>query len=133
MFRNLFYLTIVFVTAQSLPAQTPTAQMTGRITDPTGAVIAGANIALKNTETGVRREITSNESGSYTIPLLDPGSYELTTTKEGFRPISRSGITLHVGQVARIDFVMELGSVTETVEIRESRHCSIRKPRPSAR
>ena len=55
MFRNLFYLTIVFVTAQSLPAQTPTAQMTGRVTDPTGAVIAGANIALKNTETSGAR------------------------------------------------------------------------------
>jgi Carboxypeptidase regulatory-like domain/TonB dependent receptor len=106
------------VAAQVLLAQTPTAEMTGRITDPSAAVIVGAQVTIKNTDTGIRRDTTTNELGSYTVPLLNPGNYEMTTTKEGFRPISRSGLSLHVGQVARIDFVMEIGSVNETVEIK---------------
>src|SRR3989442_3462054 len=88
-------------------AQTPTAQLTGRIADSSGAVIVGAQVMVKNSDTGIRRETTSNELGSYTIPLLDPGNYEVTTSKEGFRSISRSGLTLHIGQVARLDFAME--------------------------
>src|SRR5262249_2224483 len=60
---------------------------------------------------------TSNDLGNYTIPLLNPGNYQISATKDGFRPISRSGITLHVDQAIRLDFVMELGSVTETVQI----------------
>ncbi len=118
MSRSLVCWTVLLATEQFLMAQTPTAQLTGRVMDPSGGVIVGAQVTIKNTETGIRRESTSNEVGSYTFPLLDPGNYEVTTSKEGFRPISRSGLTLHVGQVARIDFVMELGSVSETVEIR---------------
>src|SRR5262245_5026318 len=97
--------------------QIPTAQITGVVSDPTGAVVPGAQMTIVNTGTGVKRNSVSNDSGNYTVPLLDPGNYELTTTKDGFRPISRSGITLHVGQVARIDLVMELGSVSEAVQI----------------
>jgi hypothetical protein len=98
-------------------AQTTAAQFTGRITDPTGAVVVGAAVMAGNTATGVTRETQSNEVGNYAVPLLEPGSYSLSVKKAGFRPIERSGLTLHVNQTARVDFVMELGSLTETVSV----------------
>ena len=94
-----------------------TTQLVGRITDPSGSVIPSAAIDVTNVDTGVQRKTTSNELGYYTVPLLPPGSYRITVQKEGFRPISRSGITLVVDQAARIDFVMELGAVTETIQV----------------
>src|SRR5207302_8196571 len=98
-------------------AQTPTAEVTGRVTDQTGAVVIGARLTVIGVDTGVKRETTSNDQGNYTIPLLNPGNYQITVVKEGFRPINRSGITLNVGQAARLDFSLDVGSVTETVEI----------------
>jgi hypothetical protein len=98
-------------------AQTPTAQITGLVMDTTSAAVAGASVSVMDTDTGVKREAISSDTGNYVIPLLNPGNYQITVTKDGFRPISRSGITLHVDQVVRIDFSMELGTLTETVQV----------------
>jgi len=105
---------VVLLGAAPALSQTTAGQITGIITDPTGAVAAGASVLATNAATGVTRETTSNELGNYTVPLLEPGVYTLTVKKTGFRPIERSGLTLHVNQTARIDFVMELGALTET-------------------
>ena len=110
-------LMLLLGSAAVLLAQTPTAQITGRVTDATDAVIPGAEVSVRNTGTGTTRQTVANDTGNYTIPLLDPGSYEVTVTQDGFRPISQRGLTLNVGQAARIDFVMEVGAVTETIEI----------------
>ena len=98
-------------------AQAPTGSITGVITDTSSAVIPDALITVLNTDTGVKRETISNGSGDYTVPLLGPGNYQITVVKDGFRPINRSGITLHLDQAARFDFSMELGAVTESVQI----------------
>ena len=98
-----------------------TAQLTGSLTDPSGAAVAGAQIVVTNVDTQAKRETTSDSSGNYTIPLLDPGNYRLETVKAGFRPINQSGISLHVAQVARIDLVLEVGAVTESVQITAER------------
>ncbi len=98
-------------------AQTPTAQITGRITDPTGAVVPKAEVEVTNVDTGIRWQTTSNESGYYTLPVLPPGNYRLTVRQQGFKPMTRSGVSLVVDQVARIDFTLEVGGVTETVEV----------------
>jgi hypothetical protein len=98
-------------------AQTTAGQFTGRITDPSGAVIAGATVVATNTATGATRETVSNELGIYTVPLLEPGQYTLTIKKPGFRTIERGGLVLHVNQIARMDFVMELGPVTESISV----------------
>jgi len=94
-----------------------TAEITGRITDGSGALVPGSDIAALNIDTGVRRPVKSNESGYYSIPLLPPGNYEITAQMSGFKPLTRSGVRLEVGQIARIDFVMELGEVTESVTV----------------
>ena len=83
----------------------------------TGAVVAGATITITNTATNQVRQVQSNESGNYTVPFLVPGLYDLTAEQEGFKLASRTGVELQVGDFARVDFNMEVGVVTEVVEV----------------
>src|SRR5262249_48096043 len=96
-----------------LHAQTTAAQITGRVTDPSDAIVAGAKVTATNAATGASRDTTSNEAGNYAVPLLEPGTYTLSVQREGFRPVERTGITLHVNQLARIDVVLQIGAVAE--------------------
>ncbi|MGH9784629.1 MAG: carboxypeptidase-like regulatory domain-containing protein [Terriglobia bacterium] len=97
-----------------------TAQLTGAISDPSGAAIPNTQITVINVDTGIRTKTTSNQLGYYTVSLLPPGNYRVDVETEGFRPITRSGIVLQVNQVARIDFSLELGTVSERVQVVES-------------
>src|SRR5215813_12846114 len=101
----------------SMVAQKTTAELVGTVTDTTGAVVPGAKISVSNESTGIRRDSVSNELGYYTIALLPPGEYRIAVGKEGFRPVTRTGVALQVDQVARIDFAMEVGTITEAVEV----------------
>jgi hypothetical protein len=92
-------------------------QITGRITDQSDAVVPQARVAVVNEETGFRRETLTNELGYYVVALLPPGRYGISVQKEGFRPVTQSGLTLTVDQTARVDIVMQVGGVTETVQV----------------
>ncbi|HYM13914.1 MAG TPA: TonB-dependent receptor, partial [Bryobacterales bacterium] len=94
-----------------------TAGLTGTVTDASGAVIPGAKVTIIRVDTGTQREGMSNESGRYEFPTLTPGNYNITVQKEGFKQVTQDGIRLEVNQVARIDFALQLGAVTETVEV----------------
>ncbi|MBI3471883.1 MAG: carboxypeptidase regulatory-like domain-containing protein [Candidatus Solibacter usitatus] len=98
-------------------AQNPTAQVTGLVQDSTGAVVPNARVEVINAGTGSRWQLTTNESGYYTAPLLPPGDYRVAAHAQGFKSVNRSGVTLVVAQVARIDFTLEVGGVAETVEV----------------
>ena len=93
--RSFAWLVLLSALGRVAVAQTPTAEVTGRVTDQTGAVVIGARLIVIGADTGVKRETTSNDQGNYTIPLLNPGNYQITVMKEGFRPINRSGIAGH--------------------------------------
>lgn len=93
------------------------AQITGRITDPSGAVVPGAEITVTNTETGEKRAIKSNMQGYYTALFLAPGAYQVQVQAEGFKPYVQTGVKLQVEQVARLDFRLELGNIAEKVEV----------------
>jgi hypothetical protein len=108
-----------FVAVWSSFGQSTTSQITGAVKDPSGASIAGAQITLTNLQTGIERTVESNELGYYTVALLQPGKYRVTCQKEGFRQLTRTGINLTVDQVARVDLALELGDVTQTVEVQE--------------
>jgi hypothetical protein len=110
-------LLVALLLAAALIAQTPTAQVTGRVSDSSEAVIPGAEIVIVNVDTGLQRRAMSNDAGYYTISLLPPGTYRMSVRREGFKPINRTGMTLQVDQVARIDFQLEVGSLTETIEV----------------
>ena len=93
------------------------AQITGRVTDASDAVIPEVDVTVTNVDTGIRRETVTNEAGYYTVPLLPRGNYRVNVRMAGFRPVIRTGITLDVDQVARIDFVLEIGEVEQTIEV----------------
>jgi hypothetical protein len=92
-------------------------QITGRITDQTDAVVPAARVTLANEDTGIRRETLTNELGYYVAPLLPPGRYRISAEKEGFKPVTQSGITLTVDQAARVDIVLDVGRLTESVQV----------------
>ncbi len=114
---RLFSLAVLFTACVTALLGQRNTQLTGRVSDPTNAVIQAASITVIHEDTGVRRETTTNELGYFVVPLLQPGGYRVTVQKQGFRPINRAGIILEVDQIARVDFVMEVGAVTETVEV----------------
>jgi len=97
------------------PAQT--ARIAGRVTDRTGAVVPGASVTVTNSETGAERKVAANEEGYYAAPLLLPGEYRVTVEHAGFKPITRAGVTLDVDQRAELDFVLEVGGLSERVEV----------------
>jgi len=94
-----------------------TAQITGRVADSTEAVVPAVKIRVTNVNTGIARDTQTNSEGYYSVPLLPPGEYRMLVRAEGFKPSTRDGITLAVAQIARIDFVLELGALTESVTV----------------
>src|SRR2546427_5168682 len=96
------------VLAVALPLSAQTGQITGQISDPTGASVPGASVVVTNTGTGVGSRTTTNGDGYYTVPFLIPGEYRVIATKTGFKTANRSGVKLDVSQIARIDFSLEL-------------------------
>jgi hypothetical protein len=97
--------------------QSSTADIAGLVTDESGAAIASARISIRNTGTGETRQLISDASGGYVVSQLLPGQYQLTIEKEGFRRVVRSGLIMQVGQRTRVDVVMAVGSVSESVEV----------------
>src|SRR5712692_4617113 len=106
--------------ASILLSQADTGRITGTITDTSGAAVPGANVVVENEGTALRRGLTTAESGNYTAALLPPGTYRVTVQKEGFQAADQSNIKLDVDQVARIDFILQLGEVSETIKVESS-------------
>jgi hypothetical protein len=104
--------------ALAAAAQESRGTITGRVVDSSGAVVAGAEVRATNRETNTAGATRTNESGSYTIPYLLPGTYDLTAGFTGFKKIDRSGIVLRVNDVLAVDFKLEVGNAAETVEVK---------------
>src|SRR5213594_1665975 len=100
-------------------AQTSTATILGVVRDASGALVPGVSIAIKHTESGLTRTVVSSERGSYNVPLLPVGTYEITTTMPGFKQQVRNGINLVVGQEAVVDLTLEVGGASEQVTVTE--------------
>src|SRR5215831_7141466 len=101
-----------------LPAVAQTqAGISGVIHDPTGAVIPGVTVTVTNPATNFVRMAISNESGVYNFPVLQPGRYNIKVELPGFRTIEQKNVELQVQQSARIDFTLQVGEVSQTVEV----------------
>jgi len=98
-------------------AQAPTSEFTGSVTDATGAAVAGSTITITNLATNVARVVTTNNAGIYVAPGLPPGKYSLRVATTGFRSELVNSIEVQVGQVAKLDFRLEVGNLAETVEV----------------
>src|SRR5262245_18339202 len=101
-------------------AQQETATITGEVRDASGALVPKAAITITNVETNANLKSETNDQGVYTVPSLKPGPYSITVEKAGFKKMVRSGITLQVNQVARIDLAMQVGELSTAVEIVEA-------------
>ncbi|MGH9784214.1 MAG: carboxypeptidase-like regulatory domain-containing protein, partial [Terriglobia bacterium] len=93
------------------------AAISGVVRDSSGAVIPDAMVSVRNTETALTRTTQTGVNGGYNLPSLPVGPYELTVEKPGFRQLVRSGINLAVGQEAALNLTLEVGNVTQTVEV----------------
>jgi hypothetical protein len=98
-------------------AQVSGATMTGVVSDASGAVIPNAIVSIKNVATGETRALTTDSAGFYTAPNLLPGSYEITATAPGFSTAVRSGVTLTVGAQQLLNISMQVGQVSQKVEV----------------
>jgi outer membrane receptor protein involved in Fe transport len=114
-------LALLFFVFSSAPAnaQAVGATLSGTVTDASGAVIAGAEIAIKNVGTGVIRTLNSDAAGFYSAPNLQPGTYSITTTAQGFSP-AETNITLSVGAQQQLNVSMKVGAANDNVTVNES-------------
>ena len=94
-----------------------TAQINGTVADATGAVLPGVEVTATQTATGAVRNAVTNETGGYTMPNLPIGPYRLEASLPGFRTFSQTGIVLNVGTNPTINISLEIGQVSETVEV----------------
>ena len=98
-------------------AQVVTGTISGRVTDPTGAVIPGATVQIQNIETGFSRNVQTDDGGRYEARNLPVGSYSITAQQAGFRTEVRRGITLTVASAIVVNLELSVGAVAETVEV----------------
>jgi Carboxypeptidase regulatory-like domain len=94
-----------------------TGSVAGTVSDPSGAAVAGAAVALTDTSTNAQRTTASNEAGRYVFPNVPPGTYNMTATKTGFTIAKLNKLVVTVGTTLTVSIPMELGAVTQTVEV----------------
>lgn len=109
---------VIFVTqTQPIFAQGGAATLNGTITDPSGATVPGATVTIKNLSTGEPRTVTASTDGGFVAPFLPVGEYSVTVSHPGFKSKTQTGITLTTDQVATVNISLEVGAVTQSVEV----------------
>jgi len=108
---------LLFLSLSALFSQTFVGTLRGRIQDPGSAVIAGANITLRNVATGVTRTTVSNNAGEYVFAQLEPATYTIEVEASGFKKLVRPGVIVGTQQEVGLDLRMEIGAVSESVQV----------------
>lgn len=101
-------------------AQDPRGTILGRVVDPSGAIVPGANVLVTNTNTGVAVKGVTNDTGQFSVPFLNPGMYNVTVDKPGFKTYSRASVQLRVSESIDLPIQMEVGSSSERVNVQAS-------------
>jgi hypothetical protein len=119
--RVFVYLVLAFAICAPLCvfAQTYEGRILGTITDQSGAAVREAKVIITNVDTGVGRELVTNDAGDYVAPNLAPGVYKIIVEAQGFTRVEKSGTRLEVAKDIRIDFTLRPGSISETVSVTE--------------
>jgi len=115
--RARIVLVFVFLAAVSLSAQTFRGTILGTVTDPSGAVVAGATVTVKNVGTGMERTTDTSADGSYALPELPIGTYTVTVTLAGFQTAVTTGVNVDVATERRVDAAMKTGQISTRVEV----------------
>ncbi|MEW5980007.1 MAG: carboxypeptidase regulatory-like domain-containing protein [Acidobacteriota bacterium] len=118
-FAGLWLLAVV---ANNVPlhAQTSFGKITGILRDTSGAVLPDANVTATNEKTGITRQVRTDSGGNYLIPSLPPSTYTVEAELKGFKKAVSSKIVLEVNQTLRVDLTLEVGEITQTVEVEAS-------------
>jgi len=115
--RARFLLVFLLLAAIGLSAQTFRGTILGTVTDPTGAVVAGAKVSVRNTGTGLERSTETSGDGSYSLPELPIGTYNVTVTQTGFQTFITTGVTVDVAAERRVDASLKTGEISTRVEV----------------
>jgi outer membrane receptor protein involved in Fe transport len=110
-------LVFILLAALSLSAQTFRGTILGTVTDPTGAVLPGAKVTVKNTGTGLERSTEPSADGSYSAPELPIGTYSVTVVQQGFETFVVTGVTVDVATERRVDAALKAGQISTRVEV----------------
>src|SRR6478672_5565080 len=110
-------LTLVTMMSLRCAAQATSAEISGSITDSSGAVVPGATVTATNVETGTSQNTKSEDNGDYVITNVRPGTYTVTAEAAGFSKLVQSGLNLQVNQQARLNLTLKVGRASETVEV----------------
>src|SRR5271154_1693908 len=115
--RSCVLVTLLILSAATAFAQSEGARISGRVTDPTDAVIVGAECTITNIETNASTTTTTNEDGIYVILDLRPATYRLTIQKDGFRTVVQPNLPLYVQDALNENFKLAIGSVSDTATV----------------
>jgi hypothetical protein len=110
-------LALILLVAVNLSAQTFRGTILGTVTDPSGAVVAGAKVTVKNTGTGLERATETSSDGSYSVPELPIGTYNVTVSQSGFQSFQATGVAVDVATERRVDAILKTGDVMTKVEV----------------
>src|SRR5437764_6818331 len=92
-------------------------EITGQVVDSTSAAIGGATVTITNTDTNAKRITITTEAGVYSFPSLPPGKYDIRVEKPGFKADTSRQLEVQVQQTVRLDFTLQVGQVSESVEV----------------
>jgi outer membrane receptor protein involved in Fe transport len=113
----LILILFTLLSAPNASAQNATGSILGAVRDSTGAVLPNVRVRVTSEQTGQYVTVTTDELGNYTVPLLKPGSYSVSAEAGGFQRYVNNGIVLQVDQTARLNISMQVGDVTQTVDV----------------
>jgi hypothetical protein len=113
----LFIVAASLVAAASLAsAQAVSGTLLGNVRDSTGAVLPGVSVTVTNEDTGLTRTAVTDANGEFTVPSVPTGTYTVTAELSGFKKLSRSNYRVGVDSRVRVDFVLDIGAMSETVK-----------------
>src|SRR5215467_7024198 len=116
--RRIFsLLAIALLLAAAGLAQDTRGAISGRITDPSGAVVAGAQVTVTNSGMGTRTALTTNSEGIYRASLLPPGMYQIEVTAAGFKKVVRNDIEVRVADRIDVNMTLEIGASEQAITI----------------
>jgi hypothetical protein len=115
--RGLF---LILILAVSVAAQETRGRVQGSVRDPSGVLVAGANVALKNGDTGLTAVKSTNETGHYLFDMVVPGHYSITVAAAGFKAFVQKNILVEVGGDTTVDAAISVGNASDTVTVEAS-------------
>jgi hypothetical protein len=117
--RVLSVVCLIFATSICALSQTTTGRIVGNVSDPSGATVGGATITITDVQRNISRTITTDASGEYVAPELQPGDYKVQAQAKGFKSVERVNIVVSVAEDLRVDITLPPGQVSEMIVVTE--------------